>query len=192
MRLRPDLALVLVSKNFSSLLISFSLLSVLHIVQKNVTVEKISGLIDTLLTTPLTLQQLVWGKALQVGILGYAAGLAVSIINTVGFLLILKNFSIIQRIGWETWVFAFALVPLAIVGLLSLVITLVLVVDSRSVMMLFTTLVGGLLAVSSIYQQMSMQWCFMAVMALLGAAGYILTRVITSRATNEKVLMARV
>jgi ABC-type Na+ efflux pump permease subunit len=169
--LRPDLLLTMVSRQVSVLLPAFALMSVLHIFQKAVAAEKGNRLIDTLLTTPLTVRQLVWGKALQLGGLGYAMGLLLAALNIAGLSYLVGNPSLITHLPPYYWLFTFVVAPVVIVGILAVGFAASLAVgDARLVLLPFTLAVAGLIATGASYQSAEAEHVVMLALTALGLA----------------------
>jgi len=171
---RPELALLMLTKNLSVLLISFSMLSVIHIVPRNVAIEKTTGLIETLFTTPLRLRDLVWGKALQIGALGYGMGMLLGIINSGVLLAIVGDVTILARVAWYYWGFAFLAAPIIVVGFLNLVVVVSLAMsDSRVGIVTFTMFSSLLVFLGSAYQSPFVEATLMISLLALGVACHI-------------------
>jgi hypothetical protein len=187
--LQPDLASALAARQFSSLLVGFGFLSVLHLCQKTVGAEKASGMMDTLLSTPLTLSQMIWGKALYLGLLGYSMGLLLMLLNLAVLSYTLGDVGVVTSAPAYCWVFAFVVAPATIVGILVLVVAASLLVsDTRVVVLPFTLLVAALIGVGSWSPSTWTDKGVVVALALLGVGCHLLWWLVGGRISREQVL----
>jgi len=188
-RVRPDLLELMVSRQVSVLLIAFSFMSTLHIVQKSIIAEKANGLLDTLLSTPLSVAQLVWGNALFLGTLGYTMGLILAILNITVVSLMLGTWSLIAMVPGYYWLFAFLVAPLITVGVQLVVVAASLTArDPRPVIMAFMLLVIVLIGGGSIYQTAVIEYVTIAALSTLGIACHAWWRIVGGAIARERVL----
>jgi hypothetical protein len=187
--LHPELLVTMASRQVSTLLVSFAIMSILHIFQKSIITERSSGLIDTLLTTPLGIRELVWGKALQLGALGYAMGMTLAIFNLAVLSYLVGDISLIGSIPPTYFFFALVIAPVSIVGILvAVVATSFVVEDVRLVVVPFTLGVMGLIGAGSVYKSMETGHSLILLLGALGLACHLGWWFLGGRITREWVL----
>ncbi len=189
LKMQRELRMLMVTRQMSTMLISFSVIMVLHLIQKSIMQEKNSGLIDTLLTTPLTVCQLVLGKAMCFTLIGYSVALLVASVNIMVLSILLDDMTLIMQAGWQYWLFAFIAVPLIVNGLITLVIALSLVLkDSRIALIVFTMSSTLFLMLSSVYKTATSECILMLGLIITGICIHVVWWFLASRITKEHVL----
>jgi ABC-type Na+ efflux pump permease subunit len=187
--MNPEVLTAVLSKQLSTLLISFSLMSILHVVQKTVVMEKANGLLDTLLTTPLTIRQLVCGKALQLGVLAYAMGLLLAVLDIGVLLCMVGDATILTLVPWHYWVFALVVAPVIVVGILLVVVAAALAVkDVRTVMLPYTLGVAALLSGVTAYRSAAAEAGLLIGLTALGVGCHLGWWVLGNCVSRERVV----
>ena len=187
--MRPELALFMLTKNLPVLMVSYSLVCVIHMVPRNATIEKTTGLLEILFTTPLTLRALVWGRALHIAVSGYGMGLLVSVLNIAVLLTMLGDVSLLLRVEWYYWAFAVLGVPVIIIGILIIVMILALVLhDVRIVMVSFSMLATLLVFLGALFQNRATDLSIMLVLCILGLTCHVAWWILGHRITVEKII----
>lgn len=151
LKMQPQLIQGMINRQFSTSLLAASLLSVFHVVQMTTLREKTSGLLETLLTTPLHIHDLVIGKMLHTSMIGLLSGIAISAINLGVICFSVGSADGLASVPPVYFFYSIALVPCFVTGVLSLSTLMVYRAKEPTIVIMTVGLgVGLLVALSNI------------------------------------------
>lgn len=104
---RPDMLAVFIEKQLSLILLFISFYSVFPQLQMSINREKSNGLFATIMATPLTFQELIFGKSFFYFCMGYLCGIVVTV-----FYMIFLSYLMGGITLWNTCSWYFIFLPL--------------------------------------------------------------------------------